>query len=156
VVSRVSPSGIQVANTTAPVSFGNGIAGGWLLYLVKTSAQTGFGATEATVTNMSGSCTVNSGRRILIIFSGETEATVADTTGIYRIKEDGVLIKDFPVPQPTIAGGPGGESRMLIAQATPSAGTHTYSLTLQRTTGTGSLTEKSNPGFLMVLDVGPA
>lgn len=154
-VSRVTPSGTQVPGTPAPSAFANGIAGGWLLYLPKTATQASINA-EVTITGLSGSCTLNSSRRVLIVLSGICQMTQADTAGLYRIKQDGVTLNSFSVPTPANAGGPGAIGVTLVASATPAAGTRTYSATLAETTGTGTITEISTTGFLMVLDVGPA
>jgi hypothetical protein len=155
VAARVTPAGNQVANTPASASYGNGVAGGWLLDLRKTAAQTGI-TSETTLTGLSGACTVNANRRVKVSFAGSVQISATDTAGIYRIKRDGTTINDYPVPSPATAGGPSQMGVSFFVPDTPTAGSHTYSVTLARTTGTGTLAEFSNPGILLVEDIGPA
>jgi hypothetical protein len=153
--SRVTPAGNQSVGGPAPSSFANGVAGGWIGYAVKTASQSSI-STEVQVLSMNVTCTVNASRKVRISCTGETQVTNTDTTGVLRIKQDGVEIRGFPIGQRQIAGGPGAQGHTFFAVVNPSTGSHTYTVTLARTTGTGTFAESANDGILLVEDVGPA
>lgn len=154
--NRVTPSGNQVPYTSAPVAFANGISGGWIGHAAKTATQSPI-TTEVTLTSMTQAVTVNPGRRLLIMFTGSVQMTAADGAAVYRIKEDGNAVGDpYAVPAPQVAGGSSECGVTIFRVTAPSAGVHTYTVTLARSAGSGSLAETSTSATLLILDIGPA
>jgi len=132
-------------------------AGGQLGYAQTTSSQTGIGATETDLTNLSVTVTVPAGRRIKVTGSVAADLDTISAVGQIRIKEDGAEIQYMPLYQPAVAGQSQTLQRSRVL--TPSAGSRTYKLTGQRTSGSGSLAIRAfstDPAFILVEDIGPA
>jgi hypothetical protein len=129
---------------------------GWLGYIEDTTGQ-GSITTEASLTGLSLAVTLNASRRIEVRCCATVQTTVAGDSIIYRIKEGATVIKAFPQAV-TAAGGPGALGVEFSRTITPTAGSHTYNVTLQRSSGSGTLThvaDAANVSFLRVMDVGP-
>jgi hypothetical protein len=126
---------------------------GTLGYAQVTANQGGFSA-ETDLTSLAVTVTVGSGRRIRISFCGLTERTVADGVNRFAIKEGATtlqLVDEVPTPASITKTATG--SVIL----TPTAGSHTYKLTLQRVTGTGTVQLTANatfPFYILVEDIG--
>ncbi len=110
----------------------------------------------ADLTSLTATVTVGTDRRIRVVgFIGVAVDTVSDTTATLHIRESSTslqLARNRPV----------GNTRQAVLQAVwvgaPSAGSHTYKLSLEREVGTGTLTmhaASTNPCFILVEDIGP-
>lgn len=140
-----------VSDGTSWVPYG---AGGQLGYAQLVSDFTGV-TSEADVPGCSVQVTVPANRRIKITSQFAIQRTVADGLNRGRIKEDGsllVLLDGF------VRGAlEGNVGLSIIFVKTPSAGTHTYKLTYERVTGTGTMsTAASGATFILVEDIGSA
>lgn len=128
------------------------VAGGTLGYAQVTASQTGI-TSITDLTGLSVTVTVSAGRRIRI----EAMAKVSnDTLGgrtAGQIREGGTTLTDFVdfYAAATNASTIGHAPVVL----TPSAGSHTYKLSLQGITGTAAMSAgASNPAFILVTDIG--
>jgi hypothetical protein len=112
-----------------------------LAYSQVTTNQAGI-TTEVDVTGLSVTITIPAGRRIKITGSILLNSTVANDTGRMDIKEGSTTLQ---MGQATLTGVTLPINREVVI--TPSAGTHTYKITAQRSSGTGSLTVSGDPTF---------
>lgn len=141
------------------------IPGGWIGYAEVTANQTLTNtAVETDLTGLSVTVTVGASRKIRIRAQGIVSRTVADGVTIGRIKEGSTELGRWSQHAPSAAtefdaaagdavSSPGG------VFATPSAGSHTYKLTLQRFSGTGNVVLNAAAGSqasITVEDLGPA
>lgn len=131
-------------------------AGGTLGYAEVVANQTGIGA-PADLTGLTVTVTVAAGRRIRI--SGATVAgidTAVDQVSL-RIKEGATQLAEAPN---TLTTAGRGYRYDVSTVETPSAGAHTYKLTLGRDTGAStaitSYANSTTPAFLLVEDIGAA
>ena len=167
--SRTTPGGLQTAGTPIPVSFGNGVAGGWIGYNSTATAQSV--STETDLTNLSVQVTVNASRRILIVGYvpiGGYGAGSADERSYVRIKEGSTEFSGDAVWERISSGSliNGVAKPMALSGvgnfATPSAGIHTYKLSLECLTTANATTAgttapaSTRPAWIAVFDVGPA
>lgn len=93
---------------------------------------------------------VSAGRSIRISAIGNIARTVGDGLTLFSIKEGGFLFH-------AVKTGTGEETISLSAIETPIAGAHTYTLTLQNFSGTGSSSVNSggnSPFYILVEDLG--
>lgn len=130
-------------------------AGGTLGYAEAVADQSGI-IGETDLLGLSVAVTVGTGRRILITGECLAFSSVTDDTARFNIKEGAnfLQIRQTLMRPVTVAGTLHAE-RVL----TPSAGSHTYKLTMQRAAGTGSLTMNAGaefPAFILVEDIGAA
>lgn len=156
-VARTTPAGNQVANTTAPVAFGNGVAGGWIGYLPRTSDQTGI-TTQVDVAGVTVTVTVNNSRRLKITGWSNMAATTTDTIAQLLVME-GATVLAYGRGTTAFAGLSYNPPVCVVAVVTPTAGSHTYKLAAARVTGPGTVTvscSTDQPTFLLVEDMGPA
>ncbi len=129
---------------------------GELGYAEVTSNQ-GSITTLADLTSLSATVTVGTSRRIVVIgYIGVSVDTVSDTTAALHIRDGSTTLQ-------TARNRPVGNSRQAVLQAvwvgSPSAGSWTPKLSLEREVGTGTLTmhaASTNPAFIHVLDFGAA
>ena len=168
--SRTTPSGLQAAGGVASAAgFANGIAGGLIGYNSTTSAQSV--ATETDLTNLSIQVTVNANRKILIVGYvpiGGFGTGAADERSIVRIKEGITELNQDAVTERLSNGSfiTGVAKPMALSGtgnfSTPSAGLHTYKLSLEGLTTSNTTTActtapaTTRPAWIAVLDVGPA
>lgn len=131
---------------------------GWLGYAQVTTAQTGI-TVETALTGLGVTVNVGANRRLKITSQGMVDRTVADglTIGWWR-DEIGNVIGTWSRFISSLAG-----DQMVYnghAVITPStAGVHTYYMTLQRNSGTGTVrlyADANTPAFILVEDIGPA
>lgn len=129
-------------------------ARGEIGYAQTTAIQTGV-TTEVDLTGLTVAVTVESGRKIRVTGSG----TVTARSGTALIR--GVIYEDGAFKQrwvdTTLMAPDEGVRWEASVRLTPTAGTHTYKLTLQRAAGTGTaeLTASSVlPSFILVEDLG--
>lgn len=127
---------------------------GTLGYAEVTADQSGI-TTIADLTSLSVTVTVRSGRRIKI--SGEIRALSSvgsDLVGLY-IRESTTTLREIPTELSATANRQEDIYGQVIL--TPSAGSHTYKLSLARIAGTGSVTMKAAstyPAHILVEDIG--
>lgn len=132
-------------------------AGGQLGYAEVTANQTGI-TSETDLTGLSVAVTVGANRRIKITGQGHVTPQTSVGTCVGRIKEGATNLGRWAGAD---GGTPIGNSSLEIGSAilTPSAGSHTYKLTLQKFTGgnTVDLTAATGlPAFILVEDIGSA
>lgn len=172
VTSSTRPSTVFVGqgifeNDTKKLMFHNGTdwaprdAGGQLGYAEVTGGDQGLSAgTEALLTGLSVTCTVGTNRRIRITQKTQFFAAAADTNnGVrIRIKQDTVDINGG-------AAEIGNCSNQYVQTCqhsvvlTPSAGSHTYTVSAQRVNGAQTVTSRSNnttAAFILIEDIGAA
>ncbi len=110
---------------------------------VRTASQTGI-ITEVDLINLATTITVGAGRRIKVSYHMVTSRTITDGNVSMRIKEGTVmLLNNFFSNSLANAG----ESRSGFVLLTPTAGVHTYKLTMLRDTGTGTVALVADPLF---------
>lgn len=133
-------------------------AGGTLGYVERTSGQTGITA-NADLTGLSVAVTVGTGRRVKITGSIGVGVSNTDTTARLLIQESTTVLQRRDT-KPDVTDG---TSNLIELSAmtveTPSAGAHTYKLTLERVAGTGNVqtgAASTHPCFLLVEDIGAA
>jgi len=129
---------------------------GVLGYAEVTASQSSI-TTEVDLTGLSIAITVGSSRRILITGHVAIDRTVSDGLNRLRIKEGAtvLVLRDMPVR----GASEGAIELTTIVSKTPSSGPHTYKLSLERTTGTGTIgiiAAATFPSFILVEDIGPA
>jgi hypothetical protein len=128
---------------------------GTLGYAEITASQAGI-TTEADITGLAVTVSVNSGRRIKI--TGYTPGIlidVLDERGSYRIKEGGTQLQEFRAVSRNTGFSTHGACPIWIG--TPTAGSHTYKITAARISSSGNLTVLANanaPAFILVEDIG--
>lgn len=155
-VSRTSNVGLFATGDVLTEAHVDSLPAGWLGYIEDVTGQ-GSITTEATLTGLSVTVTINASRRVEVRCAATVQTTVAGDSIIYRIKEGATVIKAFPQPIPA-AGGPGQQGVEFSRTITPSAGAHTYTVSLQRSSGSGVIThvaDAANVSFLRITDVGP-
>lgn len=135
------------------------IPGGWLGYAVVTSDQTVTNSsTETTLTNTSLTVTVGTNRLIRLSASGIISRTVADGIVICRFKESTTELGRWCQHNPSASTEFALATGFIVLSA-PSAGSHTYHLTIQRFSGTGNVTlnaGSTSPATFVVEDIGPS
>lgn len=124
-------------------------------YGAQTATQSGITA-ETDLTGAAATVTVGSSRRVQITGFLHTTRTVADGTTRMAIRE-GLTVLQTVDAQPNVAS----DTLLCFGSyvLTPSAGSHTYKLSLERVTGTGtvgSTVTGTQVGFILVEDIGPA
>lgn len=128
-------------------------AGGQLGFGAQTATQSGI--TAATdLTGATTTVTVGTGRRVKISAYTETTRTVADGTTRIRILEGATTLQVID-EQPNVVSDLLSTTGMVILS--PSAGAHTYKLSLERLTGTGTVGSTVGAdliAFILVEDIG--
>lgn len=121
-----------------------------LAYAEILANQTGFGTTETAVTGLSVNVTVPTGRRLritgfLLLFGASTTLRTD-----MKIKMDGVEIQREELFSTTTTADYGNIVRVI----SPAAGTRTFNITLQTSTGTTNVGQDTvRPGFILVEDI---
>jgi hypothetical protein len=158
VTVRVAQAGLQTAGGLATSTFANSLPGGWIGFVERTTDLTGVVGSAVTVASVT--VTVNTSRRIKI--SGNICTWISTVNGdrIQVAIVEGITQLQVGRSQVQLAGIATENPVFLQCIETPTAGTHTYALTVVRNGGTGSITvsgDNSNQStYIMVEDVGPA
>jgi hypothetical protein len=148
-VEDITGSGLPVSNAAVPVGvIGETIMSAGVDQGSITTVETAIAGDSVTVT-------VPSGRLLKLRAFGSVFSSVAADSGYFRIKEGATTLGYSVVYDlnPTTEN-----TYEFSALVSPSAGSHTYSVTLIRNAGTGSLTHRSNgtiPAKLWVEDITP-
>ncbi len=121
--------------------------------------QSNIGASNALtdVTGMSVTVTVPAGRRIKLSAHGTFQITSAGGFGLGIFREGSTILQRWADRQ-AFTNNENGQSSGFVT-LTPTAGSHTYKLTMAIQAGPGSLTVIGDPALpveLIVEDVGPA
>lgn len=151
-------TGLDTSVGTIPQTAVPDTAWGTLGYAQVTANQTiTASGTETDLTGLTATVTVGTGRRIRISGQGILSRTVADGVTLGRFKESTTALGRWAQHSPS-ANTEFGHSHGAVI-LTPSAGSHTYKLTLQRFSGTGNVTlnaDSTSPAFILCEDIGPA
>lgn len=145
----MSVSGLPSQNLPANVPLG-ALPGG---YAQVTASQSGI-TTVTDLTGLTATVTVSAGRRIRITGSLAVGTTVANDIVRMSIKEGATVLQIRDAIGVTTTGNVNLEASIVL---TPSAGSHTYKLTLERLAGTGteSITAGTTfPNFILIEDIG--
>lgn len=136
----------------APYAAGGMLEGG---YAQVTAAQAGI-TSITDLTSLTVTVTVATARRIRITMDAEVSRTVVDGSSVLSIRESSTTLHEATV-SPNVANESAAVHRALILA--PSAGSHTYKLSLARVTGTGTTglaAASTKPASITVEDIGPA
>lgn len=130
---------------------------GWQGYAELTSNVGSITGTETTLTGLSLTITALASRRLEVKTFLQIQSTVAADIVRIRLKQDGTTIAKGDYIIPTTSGYEYGMS--VLTTVTPSAGSHTYIVTVERINGTGTLQVTSSstaPACHVITDIGPA
>lgn len=136
-------------------------AGGQLGYAQIVANQAGI-TTLVDITGLFAVVTVGTGRRIKITASGHvfsSEGTFNTGGGLVHIQEGATGLTGIQMFNLNATAGQHFNRSVIIS---PSAGTHTYKLTIERNVGAGTLTVQADSGanrgptFILVEDIGAA
>jgi hypothetical protein len=113
---------------------------------------------EVDLTGLTSTVTVGTSRRIQITAVIRFGVTNANNNALLRIKESTTVLQigDQESPRTSATAN---HTIMTSRILTPSAGPHTYKLSLEMNAGTGSISMiagTTNPAFILVEDIGPA
>jgi hypothetical protein len=120
-------------------------------YAEVTASQAGI-ATEVDLTGLAVTVNVPAGRRIRITGYTLFSRTVGDGTVSLRIREGATQIHQTD----EASYGTDAATAQVVAILAPTAGTHTYKLTMQRPTGSGTVAAVASsiyPAYILVEDI---
>lgn len=99
--------------------------------------------------------TVDGTRRVKATFTGTISATVGTADVAFLVLREGSTDLQFAQIEIPITGGGGTESVTSFWQGVPSAGSHTYKISVQANSGTlQGVAGATNPAFLLIEDIG--
>ncbi len=143
----------DITPTPAPT---NSAPSSTLGYAEVTTSQTGI-STITDLTGLSVTVTVPGGRRIKITGKANVNGSIASNTPQLTIREGSTQLQAAQIQNSSTAGnGTILEGEVVL---TPSAGTHTYKLSLELSAGTGTVgmaAAATFPSFILVEDITPA
>src|SRR3990167_8046134 len=129
-------------------------ARGTLGYAQVTSSQGSITA-ETDLTSLTVTVTVGTSRRIRVSAFNHIEGTVATDNAVIRIKESTTNLQETVAHLPSSpAPRTSGSAHSVVL--TPSAGSHTYKLSLARLDGTGNVgigASASQPNYILAEDI---
>jgi hypothetical protein len=132
--------------------------GGWIGYAEVTAPQLSVGTTEVDLTGLTVTVTVGASRRVRVTGHGLLGANGGAVIPVGRIKEGTTELGRWA--HHSLAGSGIYDMAEGAVVLTPTAGAHTYKMTLQDAgTGPGTITLQSSvlgPSFILVEDLGPA
>lgn len=126
---------------------------GTLGYVQVVAAQ-GTITAEVALTSLTIAAVVGAGRRIRVSAYTSVYSTVANDAILLNIREGGTYLKTAEIWAVVINQDVTLNTAVIL---TPTAGSHTYFLSMSRPAGTGSVTmnaSTTNPAYLLVEDVG--
>lgn len=127
------------------------LAGGWIGYSRLEAPTAGVQAEQVV---MQITVTVGTARRIRVLWQGSVAGTTSGTRARVCIKEGSIVLQSRERLCARIGTG---EALTASVHLKPSAGVHTYSVTLDRESGKGLvsiLADASSPAELVVEDLG--
>ena len=147
---RTAYAGAAVSGEVLTAANVNKLPGGWIGYAEVTANQTGITAVTD-LTGLSVAVTVGTSRRLRVtgfIHIGN----VAGSSISFAIKEGATTLQD------AVANSVAGAVWTMAVHTvlTPTAGAHTYKLTLAGSSATDMLAATTYPAFILVEDIGPA
>ena len=151
---RTAYVGTQVAGDVLTAANFTKLPGGWIGDASVTANQTGI-TTVADLTNLTVAVTAGSSRRLRITAQAIITRTVNDGYVLMSIKEGATVLQQIQI-HPVSTDG---DTKSGSVTVTPSSGSHTYKLTLERGSGTGTVGIAANasaPAFILVEDIGPS
>lgn len=129
------------------------LPGGWIGYANVTANQTGITAITD-LTNLTVTVTVGTNRLIQITGFGSISTTANDNNGSLYVRESSTqLARSQQWLDNTLV--PTGTYVACLLNA-PSAGAHTYKLSLEATASAGLEAASTRPAFILVEDLGPS
>lgn len=132
---------------------------GELGYAEVTANQTGI-TTEVDLTGLSVTVTVETGRLVRVSAGGQLRWTsAADPNILMMIKQDGTRVQNIGKVRGPDTGGTAAERALAVegsVRLAPSAGSHTYNVSLSADVATDVQASGFNPAFILVEDLGPA
>lgn len=147
------PAYILVKDITPTPAPGTGAPSSTLGYAEVTASQSGITAVTD-LTGLSSTINVPAGRRIKITAKVAVNGSVASNTAALQIQEGATVLQNIQIQNSTTPGnGTTEEGEVII---TPSAGMHTYKLTLQLSAGGGTVgmaAASTFPAFILVEDI---
>lgn len=151
----VATGAANAAGTGAVPAAGDHVhlAAGTLGYAEVTAAQTGI-SSETDLTSLAVTVTVVSGRRIMIRAQCGVDNDTNAGQALARIKEGATYLGLFGVITISSSGVEMASGGIVL---TPTAGSHTYKLTLAKTSGAGTVTMQAsafNAAYILVQDIG--
>jgi hypothetical protein len=127
--------------------------GGWIGYAEKADSDFGPVIAETDVTGLTVTVTVGANRRIRV--TGDASLVSNGSSAEGRIKEGVTILGRFGRLAPPATSDLARQSGSVVL--TPSAGSHTYKLTVLGTTpGVEIMCSAQEPAFILVEDLGPA
>lgn len=157
-VTRVAFPGAVAVGSTHDAADDNKMPGGWIGYNEVSANQSSI-TSEVDLTGLSVTVTVNTSRRIKI--TGFLPAVLSDVVANrvrLRIKESTTTLQTAEIVTQTFVATSAGSLEAVVV-LTPSAGSHTYKLSLQRDQGSGNVTmvaSSTQLASILVEDVGPS
>lgn len=153
--NRTTAIGTQTTSDTLSAAEYNDAAGGWIGYVAITSSAHTSVTTDVDITGLAVTVTVGTSRRIRV--SGHVRVSCSSDVGGTTISLwEGATLLDKSDNYATVADGR--THCDPIAVLTPTAGSHTYKLSIANAFAGNSAVraDPTFPCFLMVEDVGPA
>lgn len=154
--SRTAYAGTATAGQVLTAANVNNLPGGWIGFVEVTTAQSGISAITD-LTGLSQAVTVNNTRKIKITFhSPGTLSTVAGDRFRYYVREGATILQTIEGVAP---GTSRAEGMTMTWSGNPSSGSHTYKISLERITGTGTLTAAADADGkmqMLIEDIGPS
>jgi hypothetical protein len=160
VASRTTPAGLQTTGGVASSTYANGVAGGLIGYITRTSNAGPVSGAASAIGAMALTFTANPNRMIELEFwCSAVSASDATTYGQILLAE-GATVYAYATTGLTTAGvGTGPAVVVKYLWSAPSSGSHTITPQLARGGGAGSVTIAAGtdrPMYLAAFDVGPA
>lgn len=130
------------------------LPGGWIGDVSVTANQTGI-TTVTDLTSLTLTVTAGTSRRLYIEAQAIVTRTVNDGYSLLSIKEGATTLQQIQIHSASTDG----DTVYGNVTVTPTSGSHTYKLTLERGSGTGTTGIAANasaPAFIRITDIGPA
>lgn len=151
--ARTAYAGAAVAGEVLTAANVNKLPGGWIGYNQVTANQLTIGLTATDLTGLSVAVTVGTSRRIRISASAAVQQRTSAALAELDIYEGATRLQRFPTSIPAELYDVLTPSVVL----TPTAGSHTYKLTMLTSSGTVDMLAAADwPAFILVEDLGPA
>ncbi len=152
---RTAYVGTQVSGDVLTAANFSKLPGGWIGDAQITSNQ-GSITTEVDVTGSSLTVTVGTNRKLRLKGFALVSSTINADEIVIKIKEGSTQLTQDGTSIATQPRAQGLHPEVII---TPTAGSHTYKMTILRNNGTGTVTLSASgsfPAFLIVEDIGPS
>lgn len=114
-------------------------------------------ASEVTLTGLTTTVIALASRKLRVDVYLQIQSSVANDVARIRIKQDGTVVAIGHLCIPVTGGVE--LSCHVLAVENPSAGARTYTVTVERLTGSGTLqvtAGSTNPSRILISDIGPA